>query len=334
MADALYQLRKVQFGEESNKGTLVAATVQMVGDATYTEEQDFYRSPYPAGVRSNVGGLGVITRKGVMVEIASDLTAEEILWPLNCGVKDVTGVDSSGDVTHTYAPELTTGIPTLATATIEYIESDGSTNHVAREFGYGLCSEFSIEWAFNQVAKLTHKWFARASQSSTPTGSLTAYSGRKALVSPLLSVYLDTSWSGIGGTQLSGTVRSCKLDVSTGLAPDYKLDGRADLDFTKYKVGPLTAKLSMVLELDASGATQIASYRSNSGLFIRLKQLGDTVVAAQRMVQVDGSYRFVSPPQIAPDGDQTLVTLDLESYYDVTGTKALEFAVLNGLTSM
>lgn len=334
MADAIHELRKVQIGVESTKGTLVAATTQLVGQATMTEEQDKYRSSYPAGVRANVGGAGYITRKGVLMDIETELTAEEILWALCCGVKNVSGVDSSGDVTWTFVPELTTGIPTIKTATFEYIESDGSTNHIAREFGYAMCSGFTIDWAFNEVAKLKHSWFARASQTSTPTDSLTAYASREPLVSPLLSVYLDTSFSGIGGTQLTGVVRSASLDVSTGFAPDYKLDGRSDRDFSKEKVGPLTAGLTMVMELDATGAARFASYRTNDIVFIRLKNVGTTVAAAARYVQVDGAYRFTSPPALSADGSQILASFELESVYDPTGTKTLEFTVLNGLTTL
>lgn len=335
MATAIYPLNKIQLGIESTKGTIVPATRLMQGDGDWMEEQDFYRSAYPQGVRANVGGAGVITRKGVGLKFETELTAEEILWPLMTGVRgQVAAVGAGADKTYTHTPQLTTGIPTIDTATIEAIRSDGSTNHFAREAGYGLTSGFDIEWAFNQAAKLSWEMFARASQTSTPTASLTVYSTREVLVTNLLAVYLDTSWAGLGGTQLTGIVRSAKFSAATGFMPNYTMDGRADLDFVNHKVGNLTAKLSLLLELDAVGAARFVDYRSNALQYIRLKNTGNVIGSGVKTVQIDGAYRFVSAPAMQQDGEQMLVACELESVYDPTGTKTLEFVTVNGLATI
>lgn len=335
MADALEELRLAQLGFESTKGTLVAATRQLVGDWDFREPMGVYRSPYAQGVRANVGGAGQITSKASMFEMkATELTAEEMAAILCMGVRNVAGVDSSGDVTWTFSPQLTTGIPTLKTGTLEIIESDGSTNHFARKTGYVLVESFKIDWAFNEIAKLSYKMFGRASQTLTPATGLTPYSTRLPLDSALMSAYLDTSWSGLGGTLVDGTLRSASLEVNTGLAPDTKINGRTDRDFTKEKVGKLTAKLKMLYELDAIGAARIAAYRTNDLAWIRLKQLGDVIVVAQRKVQIDGAYRFTSEPQVSSDGSQRLVAIDMESVYDPTGGKSLEFVLINGVATL
>lgn len=336
MATAIYPLNKIQLGIESTKGTLVAATDVIRCDGELIEEQGFYRSQYPQGVRAMAGNLGVLVSKGYTLNVETELTSEEPLWPFETGI--IGGISPSGGgnaKTWVYTPELTTGIPTIKTATVEGIRSDGSTNHFAREFGYAMTRSMRFEWAFNEVAKFGWSMFGRASQTSTPTGSLTEYATRKELVSNLLFVYLDTSWAGLGGTQLTGIVRNVTLEVTTGYEPDYTLDGRSDLDLTLHKVGLLTGRLSMLLELDSVGAARFTSYRSNTGQFIRLKNTGDAISGGgNRTVQIDGAYRWVSPPAMSNDGEQMLVACELEAYYDPTGTKTMEFTLINELAAI
>jgi len=337
MATSIYPLNKVQMGIESTKGTLVAATDVIRCDGEWVEEQGFYRSQYPQGVRSNAGGLGVITSKGVRINIATELNPSEVLWPLHTGV--LGGISPSGGgnaKTWVATPALTTGIPTIAAATVECIRADGSTNHFAREAGYAMTSAFGFEWAFNEEARMNWQMFGRASQTSTPTGALTEYATRDVLVSNLLFVYLDTAWSSLGSTQLTGVIRNVRFECKTGYEPDYTLDGRSDLDLVQHKVGLITARLTLLLELDAVGAARFTEYRANTpGLFIRLKNTGSAISGGgNHTFQIDGAYRFTGPPAMQRDGEQMLVACELESYYDATGTKTLEFTAINELAAI
>ncbi len=338
MAASIHPFDKLQVGIETTKGTLVAATRVLIGEHTMAEELDFYRSTYPAGVRANTGGAGTVLRRGTMIDVNTELTAEEILWALETGVKG--GISPSTVDTNarlwTYLPELTTGVPTIKTATVEMIRGDGVTNHYYGESGYGMCQSFKIDWAFNQIAKLNVKLFARARQTGTPTAALSAYSPRESLASNLLAIFWDTTYAGMGGTALTGLVRSGSLEVTTGYEPDYVLDGRADADFGLHKVGNIRARLSLVMEYDSVGAAKFALYRSNSIVYIRLRNNGSLIgaVSALRYVNIDGAYRFVSPPSFSHDGEQVLVSMELESVYDETGTKTLEFAAQNLLAAI
>lgn len=335
MATAIYPLNKIQMGIEGTKGTLVAATRLIQCDGDVTEEQDFYRSEYPQGVRSNAGGAGTIVRKGTAYKITTELTAEEILWPLETGIiGGVTPSTGTGDYTRVYTPELTTGIPTIKTATVEALRSDGVTNHYYGESGYAMTSGFSIDWQFNQIAKLEWDMFGRARQTDTPTAGLAVYPSREPLITNFTKIYLDTTWAGLGGTQLTGIVRSANINVTTGYEPNYTLDGRADLDHVNHKVGNLAATLSLVLELDAVGAARFTAYRANSIQYIRIITTGGTAGLLVKTVKIDGAYRFTGPPAMSADGQQMLLACELESVYDVTGTKTLEVTSITTLAAI
>lgn len=338
MATSIVPFTKCQIGIETTKGTLVAATRELTGNISLAENISFYRPAYPRGIRAAVGAAGVITRKGSILSYESDLSAEEILWFLLTGIKGgVTGVDSSGDVTWTFTPQLTTGVFTLDAATIEFLRGDGTTNHYAGEVGYGMTQSFKIDWSADSATdpvKLSATMFARARQTTTPTGSLVPYTTRESLVPALSKHYLDTSWAGLGGTQMTGLIRSGSIEVTTGISPSYTADGRSDKDFVEHQVGSLTARQQLVFEFDANGASRFGNYRANDIVYIRNQFNGSTVVAASRKVQIDGAWRFVDTPSFSANGEQVLMSANLENVYDATGTKALEFVVLNGLTAV
>lgn len=338
MGASILPLQRIQIGEESTKGTLVAATRILPGDWTVEEGISFYRSAYPAGFRANVGGAGVKLMQGMTFRQTTELTAEDILWPLHLGIKGgISPTDSGDEDTWDFDPQLSTGLPTLDAATFEWVESDGSTNHIASEAGYGLCRSFGYEWGDTQIAKQTAEYFTRARQTSTPTGSLAPYTGREPLVSQMVSVYLDTAWSGLGGTLLSGLVRSGKFECQTGIEPDFLTQGRADRDFAQHKVsGKVRATLSLVMELDATAASMIGTYyRSNAVAFIRISAVGSTITSNPKKVVTDGAYRFVDNGfSMSSDGEIRLVTMSLESVYDPTGGKSLVWQVVNSLAAL
>lgn len=339
MATAITQLGKLQIGMESTKGTLVAATRVIPCKWTPSEMQERYYSGYPRGYRAPVGGgVGTTLMKGFALAVETELNAEDILWPLQTGIKgSITPTGAGADKTWVWAPELTTGIPTIQTATVELVESDGSTNQYYGEVGHAMTDMIGISYKENAPAMLKWGMFARARQSGSPTGSLTEYSSREPLVSPLLAVYLDTSYAGMGGTQLTGVIRAADWECSTGLKPKFTADARGDLDFTGYTVGEVRSTLKLTFELDATGAARIAAWRSQAAQYIRLKYTGNVIGSGVKTVQVDGAYRFPagSKPDIQ-DGDNGIkvVSLNLESFYDVTGTKSIEVTVVNALTAI
>lgn len=336
MATAIHPFNKLQLGIESTKGTIVPATRVIQCDGALREVTERYRSARPQGVRATAGGAGTTLMHATSLEVETEATAEEILWPLLTGVKGgVTGTGAGNAKTWLFTPEITTGVLTLDAATLEYLMGDGVTNHYYGESGYGLTSSFKLGWAFNQISTLGWTMFARRRQTGTPTSSLVVYTSREPLVSNLLALYLDTTWAGLGGTPVLTIVRSAEFECTTGIEADFTLDARSDLDHTGFKASSIGAKLALVLEFNATGTTVFANYRANDVVYIRLKNTGSAIAGGgNKTIQIDGAYRFVEDPTFAADGDQMLMSASLEAVYDATGTKILEFTAINTLTAV
>lgn len=337
MATAIRPFDVCQMGIESVKGTLVAATRKIVGDFTGKEETDFYRANYPRQYRATPGGAGTVIQKRFGIEVSADLSAEQVLWPLMTGIRGAVTPTGGGTAkTWVWTPQLSTSVITLDTATVELAHGDGTTNHYYAEAGYMFTTGFKISSAFGSVPKLSWTMAGRARQTDTITGALSAYSSLEELTHPLLTVYQDTTWAGLGGSQLTNIIRSVDFDCMTGLTPDYTADGRTDKDMTKHSVGSLGAKLNIVAELDANGlASSWTLYRSNSLTYIRLKWTGSAISGGgNKTVQIDGAYRFASPPPDSLDGEQRLVALQLEAVEDDTSSKILEFTAINTLSAI
>lgn len=331
MVTAIRQFDKLQIGIESVKGTLVAATDQLVANWNPQEIINREYSTYPRGKRATVGGDGLIVQRHTELDLDMDLTPQEVIYLLSCGVRGSVSPSGGGDpYTWVFTPQLSTAVVTVDSMTVEMVVGDGTTNHYAREFGYALVQELGFRWAFNQKAQMTAKLFGRTVQTTTPTGSLTPIANREELASALLAVYIDDAWASLGGTQFTGIVRSVNLDLDTGLRPDFTLDNRSDRDMTKHLAGGTSGSIQMVLELDATGALEIADWRAGTRRYIRLKQ---NTGGGSHYIQFDLSVRITDVSH-SDDNGQRLVTIDGELVYDETGEGIYEITVLNALSGL
>lgn len=336
MATAIRPLRKYQMGIESVKGTLVAATRVLPGNTQFNEKRDRYHSDYPRGFAVTVGGAGSLTKQWVEIEHETELSAEDILWPCLTGVLgDETPSGAGTAKTWNFVPEMTTAIRTLNTATAEFMRSDGTTNHYVGEAGYCMTSSFKIDSNPDDIARLSWKMFGRARQSDTPTSSLAPYTSREPLAGGLLSAYCDTSWAGLGGTQLTGVQRAVSWEMMTGVIPQWNAQGRTDLDYAEHAIRSMSARLGITWELDAVGAARFASYRANDIIFIRLKWVGSAISGGgNKTVQIDGAYRFAGDPTFAETDEQTLLNANLEAVLDTTGDDFVEITAINTLAAV
>lgn len=326
MSAASYPLRKIQFGVESTPGTGVAATNRLVGEGVYTPEVDRYYSSYPRGVRANVTGGGIDTRKGSALSFSSELDFEQVMLILGTGLV-VPVTTGSGPYTHTYSPDASTA-PDVEAATFEFVIDDGTTKHYERAFHFGTARRLSVSLGYNEVARMSADIFGRAEQSEAMTASLGELA-RTPIPSNLFTASIDDTWANLGVTPKSFVIRAASLDLNFGVAPDYCLDGRSDLDFTHLTGGSITGSLSLTLEHNADAATEVGHWRSRTARFIRLEASSGT-----KSLRFDMAGFYNAVPRFSHAGDVETVTLSYGLEYDATGAHVLAARIVNGLSGI
>lgn len=336
MAGASYNLRRLQVGAEATRGTTVPATWIIPGQFIYTPMRERYFTAYPRGLRVRQTGGGQILYQGATVTGKSDNTPQDLLYPLALGFGAGTPTTALGATTWVFTVN-TTQDPNPKSATAEFVATDGTTNFFASKSGYMLCDKFTITSAFNQPETMDMSLFGQAETSGiTPTAALTLLTGRETLSGANRSYSIDTTWAGLGGTQLTGTVRSMKLDVATGLAPDYTQDGRSTQDMSGYMFGEVKHHLQLVVENNATTATQLSTWRAGSLVFVRTKNVSPTIVgsgSAHLTQQTDMAMVFTKDPVLSNSGAMELVTLELDLDYDPVSAKSAVWTLINGIAS-
>lgn len=328
MATGVISLEKLQLGIETVAGTLVAAdtVIPVENGGTFEPIIDRQHLDEAQGVRAMVSHLDV--SKGSRLTYRHSLDYSNILFPLNCGLKKTT---PSGGPTYVWTvnPDPTL-VETIDSATFEVSYTDGSTRHLQREFGFGTCSRFVIEINANQPAMLETEWFGRKSQTSTFTASQSPLTVSK-IPSNLFAVYIDDSWANLGTTQKSGLVRTARLEVNTGRAPDYTLDARTDLDMTQLQSGEdISGTLTLTCEYNAAGDTEYDNWEAGES-DIEFIQLIATDGSA--ILEIDMAVRYTSVSFREEDGLR-LMELTADLVYDPTSTEQINFVVTNTVAAI
>lgn len=327
---SIHALSEVAFGLESEAGTVVVADTGLVVDeglGVYTETIERQVREAPRGVLA-AHVESVLTRKQSGIQYTQDLTYEEFPIVQLGGLKQTTGGAGPTDFTYTTTPSLTAP-ETLDSFSFEVFCTDGSTQHYKRKFAYGQCSEFTVTLAFGQPAKLAATWFGRAGQALASPASPAVLTGREIIPSDLFKLYIDSSWANLGTTQKSGLIRSGTFRVMTGVNPDFTLDGRADLDFTQLRRGPLDAEVEIVAEFNADAATEFAAYQAGTVRFISLEAAG----TSNRALKLQAAVQYIEPPEFSEEDGLVVVRLRGRGIYDATSGSMVSCETTNQLSA-
>lgn len=339
VTSTIKKYRKTQIGKEVTPGTEVAATrILRLLNASWNDYASWqkYVPEYDIGRLSLTPEVGEITRKGMTARFETDLTFEDILFPLLFGFKGgVTPTEQTvgeGDQLWTFQNAPTLADPAQESATIEQRFSNGTT-HYDRTSTFMMLSQFEISAdQGGDASKITMELFGRTSNDNAITGALTLPTPFDLIAALDWALYVDDTWGGLGGTQIQSAMRSFTFRYMTGLSPAlYIGDGR--LDMADVRLGPRGAELEMTWENGASMDTELGKFESNAKRFIRLEATGDQIGAGEnKRVRIDGAYQYdnIGEPGEA-DGNDTR-TLSLRTVADDDSNDLL-VEVLNSLTA-
>jgi len=322
------------------KGTDLATTRLFLGTAEWTETLEFYRDQTPRGIMATAGGAGIILHRESMIKIGSDLGCQYVLLPLLSGMLgNVTPAGAMADKTWTFdRSSYAVSNPTLDAFTFEFVHSDGTTNHVALAMHYAMCTRLKVSIAKGGPAKWDSDWFGRATKVETLTAAITAQANHDVslLPSEVWKVSIDTSYANAltMNTQIVGVIVSAEMEWNFGTKGITTLDGRADLDFIEHKTETMSGTVKLVMELDAVSAAYIVNWRANTLQYISIKGVGVALGGTFYSAQFTAACRYVGNFGFSEDGENVLVALDLEMFYDTTAAKMTSAIIVNDLAAM
>ena len=330
---SLSSLDKVQAGVEAAAGTLVAATRLIPHiSASLSPERNWKELGEVRGVRAAYDD--VLVMRGTTLELEQHLDFEHCLLPFLCALQSVTPV---GTNPYTWPFEPSVGAPNLlATATWEVVVNDGTTNHYPRRFGYARPTKLGITLGTAETSKITSTWMGRAEQALAAP-AVVATRPRTVIPGELFGVWINDSWATLGTTKF-GNLRSATLDLTPGLVPAPRLQGRADLDMAHHDRGMIEGGVSLLFDTDAAGVAEIEHWEGGDLRFVRLHAVGPVIAGATpntatKEFTIDLSVRYIDTPNpLNADEDQHTVELNGRLRVDGTAAQNL-FAVevVNGV---
>lgn len=154
------------------------------------------------------------------------------------------------------------------------IPADGSAAPVTGEFSY----------------------FGRQLTPTTFTAAQSVHSGLEYMNAKLARIYSDTTWAGVGGTELASILRGFELEIVTGNEP--KFFGSANKYFSSYGEGMIGATLTLDLEGNSTADALFDLYQAGTERALQLVITGSQIgtgVNYKYLVSLYGYFAEVVP---------------------------------------
>jgi len=327
--------RLAQRGKETVRGTAVVATARWIGDLKLIEADKYFRPQAPYGVLTDNYSPGFQVAKAAALTFTPPaLTFEDVLDLLIMGLKGgVTPTGGGADKTWTFT-HLTTADPVPTTFTIEGVRSDGSSDF-EREVEYVFATELGFSGAIDEELKCRASMVGRQTADSTKTGALTIPTTWEPALFNKTRLYIDSTWAGLGGTEIIGQMIDFDLSIKTGLTagPPRGSDGL----FSAYRFGPISFDFTATLEFNTTINAERAYRTTPTRRFVRLETVGSLVSALNKKIQFNFSGVHWDDSLTGDDGDregQDTAKLHIHSVYDPVGAKDIEAVVINSLAAI
>lgn len=333
MAEGIVSLRKTQFGRESTAGTAVAATsVQrlMSNGAKDDSVVEF--------IAEHIGYLAPINRTAQPKKAASisfddsPMTFEQCMYPFDAGIKTVTatadGVGTGKIYTYTFP---TTAVNTVKTYTIE-----SGDNIQAREMEYSFCESIAISFNAGEVVNISSNWIGRQWTNTTFTGALSAPTVEDILTSKG-KLYIDAVAGTIGTTQVSNTLLSGTLNITTGWKAVWTADGNLYFSFAKNTAPEIT--LDLTYEHNTSAETEYSAFVAGTPRQIQLKFEGSALgtpgtTYTYKTLKIDLAGSYETWDAFGDQDGNNTVSCTFRAGYNSTAAKFAEITVVNLVSSI
>lgn len=190
------------------------------------------------------------------------------------------------------------------------VSQDGGAAPVALD--QGVFGRYIEENAFTAALAL---------QASTPMNA------------KLAQLFVDSTWAGVGGTELSDALDEFTVELLPGNHPVFR--GSTENYFNKHREGTIGFTATFVVE-HALRDELLASQQAGELQVVRLKLNGPQIgtgVNHSLTIDMGGAWEDVTPRDNSDRGDN-LSTLALHAMYDDTGAKGLQVDLVTSQNSI
>jgi hypothetical protein len=322
---------KVQYGKESTRGTAVAATKILLGKvpAVNSDRQPVYPSE-DVGIRADA--VRAVVHQYLYNNTLSTEHGyfQQLPALFGCGLKGgVTASEvtpSQGDYLWTFTPSLT------AANNPDSLTIELGDDVQAFESEYAMFERIRISGQVSQgmdasPVNVEADFFGRQLTPTTFTGALSLPTAEP-INAKLSRFYLDTAWSGVGGTEKTNILRGFDVEILTGVHP--KFSGSGNKYFNTHGEGLIMVTANFTLEGNSDADSIFDAQQSQALQVVRLKIAGATIGSGtphSLSIDVGGTWESVSPLG-GEDRTDNLHTATLRGFYDATGAKLLQVAVV------
>lgn len=327
---------QVQYGKEVTKGTSVAATQLWIGQmqALRTDRKPVYPKEH-FGVRSDA--LRSIIHQRLYTNTLSTEHGAFQHLPLLFGggikgaVTPVQQTTAQGDYLWDFTPSLTAANNPDA-FTLRF--GDDQQAYISE---YCMFERVRISGQVSQgmdvsPVNIEADFFGRQIATTTFTGALTPRT-LQPINGKLARLYMDTSWAGVGGTELANVLRTFDVEFLTGVHP--KFSGSTAQTFNRHAEGVLGVMATFGIEGGSEAAAQFARQLANTFQVARLVIEGDQIgtgVNHKLSIDIGGTLEDASPISSQDRGDN-LGQIVLHSYYDKTASKKFQLSVITDVNA-
>jgi hypothetical protein len=322
-------LGKVQYGVEAPNahGTQVAASLLLPIEQKEIQP-DSKPTAIPYDIGKNVDVTGVVTQGKLVEDTFSWSHGFFEQFPLihslllKGGITPTEKTEGEGDFEYDNTPSLDPGDNALDSISLERGDSQQPV-----KTSYCMFKKLTLDWSINQSGgehpvKVDVDWFGRENVNGTYTASVETIP-LTYLNAILTRLWLDTSWAGVGTTEVAHLMRSGKLEIIGGAHPSFSNGGTTET-FAKHEQGPVSFLLSLTLER----GTVSEALRAATGQFrtARLAFNGPVIgTGVNHLLQYDlGGYIEDVVAMASDDQGTKLDTLVLHGKYDAVGNALLK----------
>lgn len=328
--------RKIQLGRETTAGTPVAATTIWRGEGTFIKDDSGIEL-----VAQRIGlAIPVLDALRPMLGASMSLAATPMSFEqgphvMEAGIMTATATQDGSGSGYIYAYTFpTTSAPTIKTYTIET-----GDDQQAREMEYSFVTQFTMAGQAGQAVTIAADWQGRQATNTSFTAGQSAPSVDYVYTSDG-SFYLDDAGGTIGTTQVSTTLLSWQLQVTTGWTVKHTADsGERYFSYAYYDVNSFDAQFTATYEHNATAVAEYADMESLAPRLARIRISGPALTTSgttytYKTLNLDLPMLYTEFSAIEDSDGNSVVNVTGAVGYESAGADAPSITFVNELSAL